>query len=600
MSDNRKYFFIAVIVIIGLVFITRLFAIQVLESDYKLAAENNIIHRKVQYPFRGLILDRNDKILVENETAFDIMVVPKEVDEDQRENFCKVYKIEKDFYDEQLSKARKFSYVKPSIFIKQLPIDEFAVVEDKLVDFDGFYVSPRTVRSYPHNSLASALGYTGEISKQQLDQYQKSNYEQGDFIGKSGLESAYEESLRGVKGVKYQMVNVRGLVKGKFKNGVYDSLASPGSTIKTSLDLDLQQYAEYLMEEKRGSVVAIEPKTGEILTFISAPSYDPNILSGRDFSKNYQSLLKDTLKPLFIRPLMSPYPPGSIFKLAQALIALQEGVIVPSTRIRCNRNIIACHGSHYNEDLRGAIQHSCNPYFRNTFRRIINQNKDENTYKDSELGLRIWNEHIRSFGFGSKLGIDIPNEKGGFIPQPEYYDKLYGDNRWKFSTIYSLAIGQGEISIVPIQMANLAAILANRGYYYIPHFIKDIDGETRISEDYTKKNWTSIDTVHFPIVIEAMNRVVKEGTGIRANVPGVEVCGKTGTAENPHGEDHSVFIAFAPMDDPKIAISVYVENSGQGGRAAAGIAGLIMEKYLIGEIKRTWLEDYIKKGEFIY
>ena len=600
MSNNRKYFFIAVIVIIGLVFITRLFAIQVLESDYKLAAENNIIHRKVQFPFRGLILDRNDKVLVENEAAFDIMVVPKEVDEDQSDIFCEVFKIEKAYYQEQLSKAKRFSYVKPSIFIKQLPIDEFAAVEDQLVDFEGFYVSSRTVRSYPHQSLASALGYTGEISKEQLDKYHSSKYEQGDFIGKSGLESAYEENLRGVKGVKYQMVNVRGLVKGKFKNGVYDTLSSPGSTIKTSLDLDLQRYAEYLMQGKRGSVVAIEPKSGEILTFISAPSYDPNILAGRDFSKNYKGLLKDTLKPLFIRPLMSPYPPGSIFKLAQALIALQEGVIVPSTRIRCNRNIIACHGSHYNEDLRGAIQHSCNPYFRNTFRRIINQNKDENTYKDSELGLRIWNEHIRSFGFGSKLGIDIPNEKGGFIPQPEYYDKLYGDNRWKFSTIYSLAIGQGEISIVPIQMANMAVILANRGHYFIPHFIKDIDGESNIPEEYTRKNFTSIDTAHFPIVIEAMNRVVKEGTGLRANVPGVDVCGKTGTAENPHGEDHSVFIAFAPMDDPKIAISVFVENSGQGGRAAAGIAGLVMEKYLLGEIKRTWLEDYIMKGEFIY
>lgn len=600
MSDNRKYVFIAVIILIGVVYISRLFAIQVTNSNYKLAAENNIIQRSIQYPFRGLIHDRNNKILVENEPVFDIMCVPKEVETEQKEDFCKLVNLEPETYDKILEKARRYSYVKPSIFLKQLPFEEFAALQDRLVDFKGFYVSPRTVRAYPHKSAAAALGYIGEISKPQLEKPENSSYEQGDFIGKSGLEAQYESEMKGVKGIQYQMVNVRGVVKGKFKNGEYDTMSAPGSDIQTSIDLGLQQYAEWLMEGKRGSVVAIEPKTGEILTFISAPSYDPNILAGRDFPKNYQKLLEDTLKPLFIRPLMSPYPPGSIFKLAQALIALEEGVIFPYTRITCNRNIIACHGAHVYEDLGGAIQHSCNPYFRETFRRIINQNKVENTYKDSEIGLDVWNKHIRSFGFGSPLGIDIPNEKGGFIPGPEYYDKLYGDNRWKFSTIYSLAIGQGEISIVPIQMANLAAILANRGYYYTPHFIRQIDGKNAIPEEFKTKNYTRIDTSHFPIVIDAMERVVKEGTGLRANVPGIDVCGKTGTAENPHGEDHSVFIAFAPKENPQIAISVFVENSGQGGRAAAGIAGLMIEKYLLKEIKRKYLEDYIRKGEFIY
>jgi penicillin-binding protein 2 len=558
MSDNRKYVFIAVIILIGVVYISRLFAIQVTDSNYKLAAENNIIQRTIQYPFRGLIHDRNGKILVENEPVFDIMTVPKEVDTDQKEEFCQLVNLEPEKYDELLQKAKRFSYVKPSIFLKQLPFEEFAALQDHLVDFKGFYVSPRTVRAYPHKSAASALGYIGEISKTQLEKPENSSYEQGDFIGKSGLEAQYEPQMKGVKGISYQMVNVRGVVKGKFKDGEYDTMSAPGSNIQTSIDLELQQYAEWLMEGKRGSVVAIEPGSGEILTFISAPSYDPNILTGRDFPKNYQKLLEDTLKPLFIRPLMSPYPPGSIFKLAQALIALEEGVIFPYTRITCNRNIIACHGAHIYEDLRGAIQHSCNPYFRETFRRIINQKKDENTYKDSEIGLEVWNKHIRSFGFGSPLGIDIPNEKGGFIPGPEYYDKLYGDNRWKFSTIYSLAIGQGEISIVPIQMANLAAILANRGYYYTPHFIKQIGDSAAIPREYYEKNYTSIDTAHFPVVIEAMGRVVKEGTGLRANVPGIDVCGKTGTAENPHGEDHSVFIAFAPQDDPQIAVSILV------------------------------------------
>ncbi len=600
MSDNRKYIFMIVIILVGAVYVSRLFAIQVLDSNYKLAAENNIIHRKVQYPFRGLILDRNGNILVENQAVFDVMVIPKEADTKQRDKFCSLFNIDTIYYNETLSKAQKYSYVKPSIFLKQLPIKEFATIEDHLVGFVGFYVSPRTVRSYPRASMASALGYIGEISKKQLEENPNSKYEQGDFVGKSGLEAEYEQDLRGVKGVNYEMVNVRGIVKGKFKSGLYDTMSAPGADIQTSIDLNLQEYAEWLMKGKRGSVVAIEPSTGEILTFISAPSYDPNILTGRDFPKNYQTLLEDTLKPLFIRPLMSPYPPGSIFKLAQALIALEEGVIFPYTRITCNRSIIACHGDHSFEDLTGAIQHSCNPYFRETFKRIINQNKDENTFIDSEIGLKTWHEHISSFGFGSPLGIDIPNEKGGFIPAPDYYNKLYGKNRWKFSTIYSLAIGQGEISIVPIQMANLAAILANRGYYYTPHFIKDIDDKNEIPAKFKVRHYTTVDTSHYPVVIDAMERVIKFGTGMRANVPGIDVCGKTGTAENPHGEDHSVFIAFAPKENPKIAISVFVENSGQGARAAGGIAGLMIEKYLLGEIKRQYIEDYIKKGEFIY
>jgi penicillin-binding protein 2 len=367
------------------------------------------------------------------------------------------------------------------------------------------------------------------------------------------------------------------------------------------VDIELQEYAETLMEGKRGSVVAIEPKTGEILTFVTAPSYDPNLLSGREYGQNFAKLLADTAKPLYNRPLMGAFPPGSIFKTVQALIGLQEGVITPQTRFYCDRSIIACHGPHTHENLRGAIEVSCNPYFWNTYKRILNQGESDNTFKDTEIGLRKWREHVMSFGMGRPLGIDLPNESGGYVPGPELYDKIYGDDRWKFSTIYSNAIGQGELQIVPLQMANVAAIIANRGYYITPHLIKAIGEDGLPLEKYRKKNYTTVDPEHFEVVVNAMHDVVEFGTGsYRAKLKGIDVCGKTGTVQNSQGEDHSVFIAFAPKDDPQIAMAVYVENAGQGARAAAGISGLMIEKYLKGCTDRSFMEDYILKGDFIY
>ncbi len=601
MNDNRKIFFFALVLFTGLVFLGRLSLLQVFDSTYRSEAENNIIQRNVEFPFRGLILDRDGRIVAENTPSFTLQVIPKQVNSKQQAGIMEWLSLDQEEYDSRIKKAKSFSWYKPSNFVNLLPQNEFAALQDFIVDYDGFIVKPILRRSYPHSSLSGALGYVAEIDKERLDKQKKLGYEQGDMVGISGLELQYENDLFGNKGVRYEMVNVKGEVQGSFKSNQYDSAATPGKQLQISVDLELQKYAEYLMEGKRGSVVAIEPSSGEILSFVSAPFYDPNLLTGRDLGDNFKQLTLDSAKPLFNRPLMAAYPPGSIFKMVQALVALQSGVIVPSTRIKCNRNIIACHGSHTYEDLRGAIQYSCNPYFRQVYRLVLNQNRSENTFEDTRLGFEDWREMMTSFGLGSPLGIDLPNEKGGNIPSSNYYDKLYGRNSWKFSTIYSLSIGQGEILVVPIQMANLASIIANRGNYYPPHFIKSIAGKPEaIPETYQTKKYTMVDSNHFQVVVDAMEKVVESGTGFRAAVPGIKVCGKTGTAENPHGEDHSVFMAFAPKDDPKIAISVYVENSGQGARAAAGIAGLVMEKYLLGEIQRTYLEDYIKKGEFIY
>ena len=427
-------------------------------------------------------------------------------------------------------------------------------------------------------------------------------YSQGDYIGISGLEAMYEDWLRGKRGEKIKMVNAKGIEQGSFKDGKLDKQAVPGVNLGSTIDSDLQVYAEKLLENKVGSVVAIEPSTGEILVMTSAPSYDPNLLSGRNFGSNFNKLQKDTLYPLFNRPIMADvYPPGSIFKLIQTLIGLQENVIYPETDFECNKKLIGCHNHGPNENLQGAIRYSCNPYFYKVFRRIINQNKHENTYKDSQIGLEIWREHLLSFGMGNPLGIDLPNEKPGIIPTTAHYDKLYGKGRWKFSNIYSLAIGQGELGFSPLQIANFTTIIANRGYYIKPHLIKAIGDTNEPLPQFNEKHFTTIDRKHFDLVVDAMEKVVESGTGqYRAKLKDIKVCGKTGTVENPHGEDHSVFIAFAPKDNPQIALSVYVENAGQGARAAAAISGLLIEKYLKGDQAELYFEDYVMTGEFLY
>ncbi|GIL23697.1 MAG: penicillin-binding protein 2 [Bacteroidota bacterium] len=603
MNEGRREIVQLVFALVGIIFIIKLFFVQVLDNRYAELADGNAILREVEYPFRGLIYDRNNKLIVYNTPEFDIQVIIKEVKNFDSARFCTVFELSREELRARFKemKARKeYSPFKPTLFLNQLSNIDFARVQDHLDEFPGFYIQARTTRAYQSPTLANALGYVSEISKENLARDASGIYKQGDYVGQSGIESFYEEQLRGKRGVRFKLRNVKGIEKGSFKNGEYDTLSTPGANLYTGIDIDLQQYGEFLMKGKAGSIVAIEPASGEILSLVSGPSYDPSLLTGRNYSSNFKLISNDTLKPLFNRPLMAQYRPGSIFKIAQAMTALQEKVITPDTRIRCDRTIINCHGAHTNEDLRGAIANSCNPYFHNVLRRMLNKGIVNDPFEDTRIGLEEWNKHITSFGFGKRLGIDLPNEKDGLIPTPAYYDRAYRNRPWKFSNIYSIAIGEGENLVVPIQMANFAATIANRGYYYTPHLVKAIGENGKPLPQYLERHYTTIDSSYFVIAVDAMQKVVEEGTGqYRARLADVMVCGKTGTVQNaPPLFDHSVFIAFAPRDNPKIAISVYVEDAGQGARAAASIASLMIEKYLFGGTKRPHIEQYVLNNKF--
>ena len=600
MNDQRPVVIIIFVFLVGSVLLTKLFMIQVMDDSFMKKAERNAIQRIVDHPYRGLVYDRNGKLLVYNNPIFDLMIVPKEFEVGDTTRFLELFKITKEELIESYQAARKYSSVKPSTFIKQISTNEFARIQDFLIDYPGLFIMTRSVRSYPNPIASHALGYIGEISSRQLERDSSGYYVQGDYVGLSGMERFYEDELRGVKGVKYKMVNVRGIDKGPFKDGEYDTASVAGHNINSSIDMELQKYGEKLMMGKTGSVVAIEPKTGEILSMISAPFYDPNSLTGSDFGKSYLALNKMETKPLFNRPIMATYPPGSIFKIVQSLIGLQEGILTPETTFACNKSLVACHNHPSPVNLFGAIRNSCNPYYHQAFRQIINQEVSSNTYKDTEIGLDAWRERVMKFGLGGQLGVDMPNEKIGDVPSSKYYNKVYGEGRWKYSTIYSLSIGQGELAVTPLQMANLAAIFANKGYYYTPHLIRAIDGDnTKIPKEYQTKHEVGVDAHHFDMVQDAMVQALY-GTAQRALMKDIQIAGKTGTAQNPHGEDHSVFIAFAPKENPQIAIAVYVENAGWGGRAAASTASLMIEKYLKDSISRPDLENYVIAGNFIY
>ncbi len=602
MNEGRKEIFQLAIILTAIVFLVKLFFIQVVDDRYADMADSNAILRQVDYPVRGLIRDRSGKLIVYNTPEFKLEVLLKDVKQFDSAKFCQVFEISRDELRKKFKemKARKeFSAYKPTLFLNQLSIVDFARVQDYLDEFPGFYVQARTTRAYTTPALANALGYVSEISKTRLEEDELKIYKQGDYIGQSGIEGFYEEKLRGKRGVSFKLRNVKGIVKGSFKDGAYDTLSIPGQDLVTGIDLDLQQYGEFLMNGKSGSIAAIEPSTGEILALVSGPSYDPNLLTGRQYSSNFRLISSDTNKPLFNRPLMAQYRPGSIFKIAQAMTALQEGVITPETRIRCERTIVDCHGTHSNEDLRGAITNSCNPYFLGVLRKMLNKGVINDPYKDTRIGLAEWDKHIMSFGFGKPLGIDLPNEKRGLVPTPETYDAAYHNKPWKFSNIYSIAIGEGENLVVPLQMANFVATIANRGYYYTPHIVRSIGSDGKPLPRYTERHYTTIDSANFRIAIDAMQEVVASGTGLRAKLKDIIVCGKTGTVQNTPNPDHAVFIAFAPRDNPKIAISVYVENMGQGGRAAASIASLMIEKYLLGHTNRPYIEQYVLAGKFL-
>ena len=600
MRDQRPAVILLVIFLLSGILLVKLFAIQVLDDSFLKRAESNAIQRIVDHPYRGLVYDRSGKLMVFNNPIFDLMVVPREFHLKDTAKFCELFRISKEQLIEGYNSAKSYSKVKPSPLIKQLSNTDFARIQDFLVDYPGLFILTRSVRSYPSPTAAHALGYIGEISAGQLGRDTLSYYSQGDYVGLSGLEKYYEKELRGNKGVKYKMVNVRGMDKGPFKEGQYDTISIAGKNLTSTIDLDLQQFGELLMAGKTGSVVAIEPKTGEILAMISAPFYDPNQLTGAEFGKTYKVLNTDNSKPLFNRPIMATYPPGSIFKIVQSLIGLQEGVLTPNSTFACNKSLVACHNHPNPVNLFGAIRNSCNPYYHQAFRQIINREVSSNTFKDTEIGLNAWRKSVLKFGLGAPLGIDMSGEKGGDIPSSKLYDRIYGAGHWKYSTIYSLSIGQGEMQVTPLQMANLAAIFANKGYYYTPHLIKEVDGDSKkIPAKFQEKRFVGVDARHFDLIQEAMVEAIY-GTAARAVMTDLVIAGKTGTAQNPHGEDHSVFIAFAPKDNPKIAIAVYVENAGWGGRAAASTASLMIEKYIRKTISRPELQDYVIAGNFIY
>jgi penicillin-binding protein 2 len=600
MNEGRKEIIQIIFLLIGILFLVKLFFVQIMDDRYEKLADSNAILKETEYPFRGLIYDRNGELLVYNSPEYDLQIIRKEVVNFDSASFCEVFDLTRQELREKFKelKARKeYSPVKPTTFLRQLSNYDLAKIQEHIDEFKGFYIQPRTTRAYTTKALANAMGYVSEISKSQLDHDTTKVYRQGDYVGQSGIEAYYEKELSGKRGIRYKLRNVSGVEKGSFKNGAFDTLSVPGKNLTITVDIALQEYGEKLLYGKVGSLVAIEPSTGEILSIISGPSYDPTLLTGRKFSSNFMLVSSDTTKPLFTRPLMAMYPPGSIFKIVQSLIGLQEGVLTYDTRFACDKRLVNCHNHPNPTNLHGAIQYSCNPYFHQAFRKIINQNKSTNTFIDSRIGLDSWREYALRFGLGAPLGVDLPSEKGGQMPTSRLYNRIYGEARWKFSTIYSLSIGQGEMLVTPMQMANMAAIMANKGFYFTPHLVKNIS-EGEIEPRFTIRHETGIDSAYFTFVRDAMSDAIY-GTASRAVIPGITLCGKTGTAQNPQGYDHSVFMAFAPKENPKIAIAVYVENAGWGGRAAASIASLMIEKYLTGEVKRPALEHYVLQGDFL-
>jgi penicillin-binding protein 2 len=577
---NRKYVIMALIVIASLGLIIRLFILQVVKDSYRLSADNNVLRYVTQYPARGIIYDRKGKMIVFNQAAYDLMVVPAQTAKLDTTGFCNLIGISKELFIERIKAAINYSRRAPSVFIKQISNETYARLQEKMFMFPGFYVQPRTLRKYSKPVASHILGYVSEVDDGIIkkDPY----YKPGDYIGKSGIEESYEKELRGRRGVKIYLVDVYSRIKGSYQEGKMDTLAVQGENIVSGIDLNLQEYGELLMKNKRGSIVAIEPKTGEVLTLVSSPNYDPGLLVGRVRSDNFAVLSADTLKPLFNRALMASYPPGSTFKLVNGLIALQEQVISPSTLFGCNNGylFIGCHAHTSPLNLEGAIMISCNSYFCQAYRRILENPK----YLSVASAFERWKEYVNEFGFGNKLGTDFVNELPGFIPATTYFDRYYGINRWKATTVLSMAIGQGEVGATPLQMANTTAAIANRGYFYTPHIIKSVGEEHTINKRFVTKHNISIDTANFEKIVLGMEGVVTGGTGTIAALNDIIVCGKTGTAQNTHGKDHSIFIAFAPKDDPKIAIVVVVENAGFGSTYAAPIASLMIEKYLKGEV----------------
>ena len=587
-----------------LIILARLFVIQIVDESYKTDASNNSMVYSIIYPPRGIIDDRNGKILVGNKIAYDLLVTPKEVEAFDTLALCKALGIEPAFVREKMQEyyrnRRRIGY-QSVVMLKQLTPERYMKFAEIAYMFPGFRGQARSIREYPYNAGGNLLGYVSEVDANFLKTHE--GYSAGDYAGKTGIEATCEEYLKGEKGYNIYLRNSHNKIESRYRDGEMDKEAVPGKDITTAIDAELQHYGQMLMQNKVGSLVAIEPATGEILTLVSSPGIDVEMLA--DIGSHYNEILANPYKPMFNRAVQSAYPPGSVFKLVNGLIGLQERVFTPRTEYPCHmgyqfgRNRLGCHDHRSPLDFEESIMMSCNAYYCYVFRGIL----ENPEYGSVSEALDVWHEYVRSFGFGRKLGSDFPSELGGFIPNSEYYDKVYGKGRWKATNVISLSIGQGEIGCTPLHLANLCATIANRGYYYIPHLIKD-SGDITIDPKYKERQYTMVDTTWFPEVIEGMYRAVNSGynsggTATIAAVKGLDICGKTGTAQNPRGDDNSVFICFAPKDDPKIAVAAYVENGSFGARWAAPIASLLVEKYLKGEISRPALEQRILEGNLL-
>lgn len=600
----RKVVLIALVLFSGVLFATRLFYLQVYDASPDSLSENSAIKVVYDYPQRGYMFDRNGSLLVSNQPSYDVMVIPREVKPLDTLEFCGLLRITKEDLKEILEKARNYSPRLPSVVIPQLNKADYASLSEKMYKYEGFYIQRRSLREYQVDHSANVMGYIAEVNDAIIEK--NPYYQMGELIGTAGVEKAYEEVLRGVKGVKYIQKDRFNREIGPYKEGIFDTLPERGNDVQLTIDAALQKYGEELMVHKRGGIVAIEPSSGEILALITAPSYDPSLLVGRDRSKNFTKLWYDTIaKPLYDRVLMGEYPPGSPFKTLTALIGLQENAISMDDIINCTggyhfgRRILRCHHSGPVAMVSG-IANSCNTYFCTVYKKIID------TYPTPQEGIDAWRKDLMSFGLGDFLGYDLPSGKTGNIPTSKYYNKIhkYPEHNWSSLATISNAIGQGEVLLTPIQMANFTAAIANRGYYYTPHIIKNIIGPDTIPKKFQEKNHTTIEPEHFEPVVDGMFQVYKRGTASSIQIPGIDICGKTGTAENftkidgkrVQLTDHSIFIAFAPKDNPKIAIAVFVENGYWGSRWAGRIAGLMIEKYIKGEITRTDMEKYVLEG----
>ena len=597
-NSKRYYIIIALVGILAVIYLVRLFSLQVMNKTYKDKANQNALRYITEHPARGLIYDRNDSLLVYNDAAYDLMVVPNELRSFDTAELCRVLDLTKEDVEKKIARAVKYSKILPSLFEQQISKEDYGFLQEKMYEFPGFFVQNRTLRSYPNPVAAHILGYVSEVNDQDMEN--DNYYKMGDYIGKSGIEKAYESVLRGVKGKRVVLVDVHNREMGRYDNGSEDVVPVPGTSIWSTLDLQLQRYGEELMKNKRGSIVAIEPKTGEILCIISSPSYDPNLLVGTARPKNYGVLLEDPKKPLFNRALMASYPTGSTFKLANGLIALQEGIITPSTVYSCSgggyhigSHVVHCHNCG-GLNIYSAIQRSCNTFFCRAYYNILS---NRSKYKNIDEAYTAWLDYMMSMGFAQKYDTDLPYELKGSIPTAAYFDKKY-NNSWNGNTVVSMGIGQGEAAVTPLQMANMLAVIANQGYYIKPHVVRAIGHRDSLNTQYSEKIYSKIKPQHFATVLQGMKMVVTAGTGRGAQIPGIEVAGKTGTAQNPHGADHSVFALIAPANNPKIVIFCLVENGGFGASVACPIASLMAEKYLNGEVKREDLEKRMKELSF--